>query len=137
MCNPETCNARFRGTSKNVLPSVKGEYLEWARIFRSVSLSPKGQPLGWLKVSNMIEWTIVVGCTRNQMLRRSPILALFHCSGLRNLDWCWTAIILLYHLGIYNGDLQILDTGRAWVLENNLFCIPLWFIYHAMALILR
>ena len=68
------------------LPHLKGEHLEQAWTSQPAPILPQRQVLGshmvrWKylvhpNTPNAIIWTIVVGCTGNQVLQRSPIQAL-------------------------------------------------------------
>ena len=69
-----------------LLPKVN-VYLEWAQSIWLAPKSTKGKPLGFhmiggnypinLDTPTMIGWIMVVGCTENQVLGKSPIWVLF------------------------------------------------------------
>jgi len=85
------CNSKLEimklGGSWRILPPFKGEHLEWAQTSQPYLSFPRGKPLVSHMVGrrhpvhpntpNMIGWTIIVACTGNQVLGRSPTWALF------------------------------------------------------------
>jgi hypothetical protein len=94
MCNPKMADITRISGPQRLLSPLKSEHLEWAQTSQLTPISPRASPYfpTWLVekirstgipplLMGIIGWTKVVGCTRIQVLGRSPIQVLFQLSA--------------------------------------------------------